>query len=187
MMPVGSAQSTKFASSVISQPLAVFFTSVVRHGYMPACIHDCVMTPLLKGSKNPLCSENYRPIALASCLSKVLEHLILHKYSSYLQSSHLQFGFKSGCSTTLCTGIVKNIVSRYISRGSSVWVASLRLLTWFVVCHHQLFGLCHPGIMTSKCVFVGSNHTLIFLVSNGVRQRQCALSHFVLYILGWVA
>ena len=55
------------------------------------------MSPLLKGNKNSLCSDNYRPIAI----NKVLEILIIHKYSSFLQSSHLQFGFKAGSSTSL--------------------------------------------------------------------------------------
>ena len=33
----------------------------------------------------------------------------------------MQFGFKSGSSTSLCTGTVKNIVARYIRNGSSVF------------------------------------------------------------------
>ena len=76
----------KFASSVISESLATFFTSAVRHGYMPGCIRDCVTTPILKGNKDPSCSQNYRPIALASSQSKILERLILHKYSTYFIS-----------------------------------------------------------------------------------------------------
>ena len=35
-------------------------------------------------------------------------------------NSHLQFGFKQGLSTTMCTCVLKNVVSRYINRGSSV-------------------------------------------------------------------
>ena len=66
------------------------------------------------------CSSSYRPIALASSLSKTLEHLNLIKYSTFLHTSPLQFGFKPGSSTTLCTGVVKNIISRYIHSGSSV-------------------------------------------------------------------
>ena len=103
-----STEHLKFASSVICQPLSAFLTSAVRHGYMPFCICDSVMSPLLNGNKNPLCSDNHRPIALASCISKVLEIVIIHKYSSFLQSSHLQFGFKAGPSTSLCTGTVNS-------------------------------------------------------------------------------
>ena len=55
-------------------------------------------------------------------LSKILEHIILDKYSHYLFSSYnqLQFGFKSCASTSLCTGLVNNIASRYIFNGSTV-------------------------------------------------------------------
>ena len=34
------SEHIKFASSVISQPLAAFFTSVVRHGYIYASLHS---------------------------------------------------------------------------------------------------------------------------------------------------
>ena len=41
----------KYASSVISEPLAALFTLVVRHGYMPLYIRDSVLTPIPKGNK----------------------------------------------------------------------------------------------------------------------------------------
>ena len=133
-----STEHLKFASSIICQPLSAFLTSAVRHGYMPSCIRDSVMSPLLKGNKNPLCSDSYQPIALVSCISKVLEILIIHKYSSFLQSSHLQFGFKSGSSTSLCTGTVKNIISRYTNRGSSVLGCFLDASKAFDLVSHDL-------------------------------------------------
>ena len=82
----------------------------------PSCSEccDCILVPISKGNKDPSCSQNYHAIALGSSLSKVLEHLIINKYSSYLAISSLQFGFKSSSSTTLCTGVAKNVVSRYI-------------------------------------------------------------------------
>ena len=67
---------TKLASSSIAKPLAIFLTSVVRHGYLPQCLSDCVLIPIPKGSKDPSCSLKYRAFALASTVSKVLEHLI---------------------------------------------------------------------------------------------------------------
>ena len=109
------SDGVSFASSAIAKPLAIFLTSVVRHGYLPQCLSDCVLIPIPKGSKDPSCSLNYRAVALASTVSKVLEHLIFKKYSSSFCTSSLQFGFKPGYSTTLCTGVVKNVVSRYIS------------------------------------------------------------------------
>ena len=124
---------------------------------------------------------HYRAIALASSLSKVLEHLILKKYSSFLSTSHLQFGFKSGFSTTLCTGVLKNVVSRYIHRGSSVLGCFLDASKAFdLVNHGVLFcKLFDRGLPLSVLRFWSSwyetqkmsvrwSHS--FSLSNGVRQ-----------------
>ena len=52
------------------------------------------MILILKPGKDPSQSDNYRPIALASNFSKVLEWSIFLDYGSYLSTSDLQFGFK---------------------------------------------------------------------------------------------
>ena len=45
--------------------------------------------------------RNYRPIALASVISKVYEMALLVKLEKYLYSSDYQFGFEPKHSTTL--------------------------------------------------------------------------------------
>ena len=47
---------------------------------MPKGIRDCILIPVPKNHEDNYCSENYRPIALASTLSKVVEHVIMTKY-----------------------------------------------------------------------------------------------------------
>ena len=180
-----SSDHLKLASSAIAKPLAIFLTSVVRHGYLPQCLSDCVLIPIPKGSKDPSCSLNYRAVALASSVSKVLEHLIIKKYSSYFCTSSLQFGFKPGYSTTLCTGVVKNVVSRYIHRGSSVLGCFLDASKAFdLVDHGMLFDkLLTRGLPVSivrflsswyyaqkMCARWNSSFSDSFHVSNGVRQ-----------------
>ena len=98
------SEHLKFASPVIAKPLASFLTSIVRHGHMPRCLSDCVLIPIPKENKDPSCSQNYRAVVLASSVSKIIELLICTKYTSHFYTSSLQFGFKAGCSTTLCTG-----------------------------------------------------------------------------------
>ena len=56
--------------------------------------------PIPKSGNDASCSDNYHPIALASTLSKVLEHIILDKYFKFFVINCLQFGFKCGSSTT---------------------------------------------------------------------------------------
>ena len=132
----------KYAVPVIVESIASFFTAILHHGYMPKYFRDCVVIPIPKSCHDLLSSDNYRPISLASCLSKVLECIVLNQYSSFFISHPLQFGFKSGSSTSLCTGTVKCIVSRYLHNGSTVLGCFLDASKAFdLVDHHKLFGI----------------------------------------------
>ena len=74
-----TSEHLRFSHSVIALPLSQLFTSIVRHGYMPALLRDSIFVPVPKSNKDASVSHNYRPIALSSTLSKVLEWLILYK------------------------------------------------------------------------------------------------------------
>ena len=102
-----------------------------------------------------------------------------------MYSSEYQFGFESGFSTSLCTGIVKNVVSRYIHNGSAVLGCFLDASKAFdMVDHGILFqklinrGLPSPitrfllsWYRTQKMrVWWESSYSDAFNVSNGVRQ-----------------
>ena len=56
----------------------------------------------------------------------------------YLCSNPLQFGFKPGFSTTLCTGVVKNVISHYIHNGSRVHGCFLDASKAFDLVDHSL-------------------------------------------------
>ena len=155
-----SSEHLKLASPAIAKHLAVLFTSVVRHGYLPLCLSDCVLIPIPKGNKDASCSNNYRAIALASTLSKTLEHLIINKFSSCFSTSHLQFGFKPGSSTTLCTGVVKNVISRYIHKGSQVMGCFLNA---FDLVKHEILSVIPR--LTSPCYQIS-----FFMVSSATHE-----------------
>ena len=55
-------------------------------------------------------------------------------------SHPFQFGFKSGSSTPLCTGIVKCIVSKYLHNGSSVLGCFLDASKAFDMVDHRIIG-----------------------------------------------
>ena len=180
-----SSDHLKSACCIVSDPLSDFFTSVLRHGYMPSALRDCTLIPIPKGLKDPSDSNNYRAIALASTLSKVLERIILSKYSSFLDTHSLQFGFKSCVSTTMCTGLIKNVVAQYTHRGTNVFGCFLDA--------SKAFDLVDHGILFQKLLNRGLPSTVVrflllwyqsqqlnvrwngqisesFGVSNGVRQ-----------------
>ena len=99
-MVVGGAQLTLYSS------LTRLVTRVV--GKLRGAVRQ------LKPSTNTSCSQNYRTIALASILSKILEHLILTRYEYFFNTSCLQFGFKPGLSTSFvywCIEVLSRITS----------------------------------------------------------------------------
>ena len=108
------------ASPVLKEFLSKLFTAMLRHGYVPNSLRDCILQPIPKPGKDPSNSDNYRPIALAPTLSKVFELCLLNECRTAFATSTLQFGFKQGFSTDLCTGLIKNVISRYCKNGSTV-------------------------------------------------------------------
>ena len=103
-----------------------------------SALRDCVLVPIPKPHKDPSLSDSYRPIALAPNLSKVLESCILMQYHECFITSNLQFGFKQGFSTALCTSVLKNVVSKYIHRGSQVYGCFLDASKAFDRVNHKL-------------------------------------------------
>ena len=199
-----TSEHLRFSHSVIALPLSQLFTSIVRHGYMPALLRDSILVPVPKSNKDGSVSHNYCPIALSSTLSKVLEWLILY-YSEFFVSSHLQFGLHS--STSLCTGVVKNVMSHYIQHGSSVYGFFLDASKAFDLVDHTILfrklldrGLpllvvcfCYLGIALKNVMFSGvpvSLHHLGFLMEF-VRVVFFLLSSllfiWMVYCLNWLS
>ena len=117
-------------------------TVIIRHGYMPQLLRNCILIPIPKSGKDPSQSDNYRPTALAPNPSKVLEWCILLQFGSYLSTSDLQFGFKSGTSTDSCTGLLKNTIALHIHRKTKVYGCFLDASKAFDrVSHNTLFNI----------------------------------------------
>ena len=97
----GSPLSSNYfieASSLLVSILPPLLTVLVRHSYLPADLRNCILKPIPKPHNDPISSENYRPIALAPILSKILEWCILIQFNNYFVTFPLQFGFmKSMC------------------------------------------------------------------------------------------
>ena len=174
--PTGvSSKHLLYGSSVLAVPLSALFTSILRHGFMPDCLRDSIVIPVPKSNKDSTKSLNYRPISLSSTLSKVLERLLLSVYDEFLSSSHLQFGFKRGFSTSLCTATIKTSlpttsIVALLSLGASLMPVRLLILLimasflrsyWNVGSLYQLFVSCYLGIPCNSYACAG---TLLCLI-----------------------
>ena len=169
----------------VCSSVATLFTAILRHGYMPEQLRDCILVPIPKGNKYPAFSDNNRPIVLAPTLSKALEWCILLLHPDSFLTSGLQFGFKPKMSTSLCTGTLKNVITRFIHEGSPVFSCFLDASKAFDLVNHEIlfrrllekdFPVHLSRLFLSwykdqrMCVRWGDSFSASFPVSNGVRQ-----------------
>ena len=77
------AEYLKFSNDKISILLALCFIVCLSHGYLPTALIETTIVPIVKNKSGNLSdSNNYRPIALATIVSKILESVILLKSQS---------------------------------------------------------------------------------------------------------
>lgn len=102
--------------------LSLLFNCMLCHGHTPPQLLSSTFVSIPKNSRGSLCdSNNYRSIALCSSISKLLDLIVIDKWRDRLVTSDLQFGFRRGHSTVMCTAMYKETVQRYVTRKSTVY------------------------------------------------------------------
>ena len=82
-----SPESLKFASNRLSVLLSLCFSVCLSHGYVPPAMIKTTIVPIVKiKCGNITENNNYRPIALATIISKLLESVLLLKCEDYLST-----------------------------------------------------------------------------------------------------
>ena len=85
-----------YASESIAEPLALLFTSMLIHGYMPKEMIKSMIVPIIKSKTRSITDKsNYRPVAISTVMSKLFELLLLDRLEPYLTTMDNQFGFKN--------------------------------------------------------------------------------------------
>lgn len=181
-----TTEHLKHASYKLCPLLSMCLTGCLVHGVLPKAIMAVMLVPVLKDKTGKLNSiSNYRPIALASILSKVLERILLGKLEMYILTYDNQFGFKRKHGTDLCIFALKEIVSKYTSQNSSVFLCFIDASKAFDRINHEklfvkLIDRGVPKVLVRILAFWYA-HQLFhvkwdnvvsapFSVSNGVRQ-----------------
>ena len=80
---------------------------------------------------------NYRGITLCNAIAKVLGIYILDRYNEYFYTSDMQYAFKEGHSTVMCTTVLKEIVAIYNARGSNCYACLLDVSKAFARANHE--------------------------------------------------
>ena len=180
------SEHLKYSSIGYRSLLAKCMTSFLVHGYLPESLMSVVLVPIIKDKSGKINSkDNYRPIAIASIMSKLIEKVLLERLSNFLITSSHQFGFKPKHSTDACIYVLKESIDRYVEQQSSVYLCFLDASKAFDRVNHfslfdKLINRGVPGYLVRILVFWYSNQNMCvrwgntmskgFKVTNGVRQ-----------------
>ena len=92
-------------------------------GKLPSTLMRVVIIPLLKCKyKDPADVNNYRPIAIATALSKVLEQVKLSRLARCLWTADSQFGFKQAHGTEMAIFALKQTIDLYRNQDTPVYM-----------------------------------------------------------------
>ena len=116
------------------------FFSLPLTSFLPQSLLETTIVPVIKNKCGSLTdSNNYRPIAIATITSKLLESVILMKCEEYLFTSDNQFGFKAQHSTEFCIYSLLEFIDYYKKRNTTVFVtfldASKALIELIIGCY----------------------------------------------------
>ena len=194
-----TAEHLKHASAKLPYLLSMAITGFFVHGFLPDAMLSVLIVPVIKDKAGNInAKDNYRPIALASIISKIIESIMLNRMETCLITQANQFGFKKKHGTDQCIFALKELVSRYKSKGSCVYTCFLDASKAFDrVNHAKLFKkLSEKGVPDyllriliywyanqTMCIRWGSKTSEKFKVSNGVRQGSLLSPHlFKVYV-----
>ena len=166
--------------------ISSLFTMMMNHGCCPVQFSTSTIIPIVKNKRKSASDiSNYRSIAICNVLGKLFDYVILEQHQERLTSSELQFGFKTGSSTTACTFVLEEVTRYYNTNGSDVYVMLLDASKAFDRVHYiKLFnllldrGLCpllcrillHMYSSQTMRVKWGNAFSCNFDINNGVKQ-----------------
>lgn len=181
-----TAEHLKYASYRVVVLLSLCFTAMLMHGAFPSSMLSVLLVPVVKDKTGKISSiDNYRPIALSSVISKVLESILLNRFQRHLNISAEQFGFKSKHGTDMCIYALKEAVTKYRKQNSTMHLCFLDASKAFDrINHGKLLKKLHqrqvPPYLIRAIQFWYTHQTVRvrwgsvlsdpFLVTNGVRQ-----------------
>ena len=130
-----------------SEKMKLLITKMINtmliHGYTPNDLLEAVVVSIPKDLRGNLCADdNYRGIALCSALCKIIDLIFMDKYSDLIVTSDLQFAYKEDHSSNMCTTVLKEVCSYYVSNNSDVYICLLDASKAFDRVHYgRMFNL----------------------------------------------
>lgn len=123
-----SIEHLRFAGPHLPRVLALFYNVCMSHAYLPHDMLKTIVVPVVKNKTGDLTDKNnYRPISLATVVSKVLDSVLNVQLNKHIKLHDNQFGFRPGLSTESAIMGVKHAVKYYTDRRTAVYACFLDL------------------------------------------------------------
>ena len=149
--------------------LSLLFNIMLIHGYIPSDLLKSTIISIPKDNRASLSSSNnYRGISLFNSICKVYDYVVLYLCGDKLQSSDMQFGFKSGHSTTMCSLVYRELIDYYVNGKGNVYSCLLDA--------SKAFDRVHYGTLFRILIEKQIPACIIRLIFDSyTRQRSCIL------------
>ena len=103
-----------YAHPVLTLHLSTLFNLVLKHGYVPSAFGTGLIVPLVKDRSGPIDKlSNYRGITLSPVISKLFEVCLSERFSPFLFSHRLQFGFNRGSGGSSAIFVVQQVIQYF--------------------------------------------------------------------------
>ncbi len=164
-----SAEHLKLVSGKLYPLIAICFTGFLFHGILPDSILSVLIMPIIKDKSGKInSSDNYRPIALASILSKVLERTILNRMEQFILTSDNQFGFKPRHGTDVCIFALKEILDLYNRQNSTIFLCFIDASKAFDHVNHEKLFYKLKHLLLYGLKIIRNGLLLLFRLIHGV-------------------
>ena len=160
------AEHLKYASQRLHYLLSMCLTGFFIHGFLPESMMSVLIVPVIKDKAGNInAKDNYRPIALANIISKIVEIIMLDRMKTHLLTQPNQFGYKKKHGTDQCIFAIKEPINACKSKGSCVYTCFLDASKAFDRLNHtKLFRKLSergiPGYLLRLLVFWYSKQTM---------------------------
>lgn len=163
----------------IADPLCDIFNKSLSTGVVPEKLKTAKIVPLYK-KDDPKYIDNYRPVALLSIFSKILERLMYDRLYEFLTKNNIlipeQFGFRKNYSTSLSVICFTDYILQEIDKGNYCCGVFMDLSKAFdTIDHHILLTKLHLyGIRGLPLQWFGSylSNRRQYVVVDGVESTQ---------------
>ena len=154
-----STETIKILSAVISPTLSLIINKCILNGTVPDEMKVSKIKPLFKKGDVTLLN-NYRPISLLPCVSKIFERVLFNQLYEYFERNDLltqhQYGFCKNHSTEFAAMELIDRVANLLELGKIPFNLYIDLSKAFDVLNHD--------ILLSKLEFYGLNELTIKLI-----------------------